>query len=169
MMMTRLHAPRPRHRTALLVGALVALAAGCSDGPRAIHPGTDLCDHCHMTVSQEAFASQLVTDRGRSYVFDSVECIADFVNQEGVPGGQIRSLWVTDFSAPGTWLRAEDARFLRSLELRSPMGMGLSAHASDEAVRELRSEFGGELLSWDQVRQLVAESPLRGMGHSDAH
>jgi copper chaperone NosL len=143
--------------------------AGCSDGPRTVHVGTDLCDHCHMTVSQEGFASQLVTDRGRSYVFDSVECMAEFVNQEGVPRTQVRSLWVSDFSEPGTWLRAEDARFLRSLELRSPMGMGLSAHASDEAATGLRSEFGGELLSWDQVLELVAENPIRGMGHSHAH
>jgi copper chaperone NosL len=160
----------PRLRTGFLAGALMALwATGCSEAPRQIHPGTDLCDHCHMTVSQEAFASQLITDRGRSYVFDSVECMAEFVNQEGVPRAEVRSLWVTDFSAPGTWLRAEEARYLRSLELRSPMGMGLSAHASDEAAGELRSDFGGELLSWDQVLRLVAENPVRGRGHSHAH
>jgi copper chaperone NosL len=156
-------------RLSLLLGLLTALGtAGCSEGAREIHVGTDVCDQCHMTVSQEGFASQLVTDRGRSYVFDSVECMAEFVNREGVPRDQVRSLWVSNFSAPGTWLRAEDARFLRSLELRSPMGMGLSAHASDEAVGELRSEFGGELLSWEQVLELVAENPIRGMGHSRA-
>jgi copper chaperone NosL len=157
-------------RFPLLLGLVTAVGtAGCSQGPREIHPGTDLCDHCHMTVSQEEFASQLVTDRGRSHVFDSVECMAEFVNEEGVPRDQIRSLWVSDFSAPGTWIPAEDARFLRSPELRSPMGMGLSAHASDAAVAALRSEFGGETLSWEQVLELVAETPIRGMGHSHAH
>lgn len=158
--------PTPRRLRAL--GALVALlvAAGCSDGPRTVHPGTDLCHHCHMTVSEEGFASQLVTDRGRSYVFDSIECMAEFIGQDGVPRDQVRSLWVTDFSEPGAWIRAEDARFLRSTQLRSPMGMGLSAHASDDAARPIRSGFGGELLSWDEVLLLVEGNPVRGRSHS---
>jgi len=155
-------------RFALLAAGALMLGA-CSDGPRDIYTGSDVCHHCHMTVSEERFASQLVTDRGRAYVFDSVECMAEFVNQEGVEEGAIRSLWVTDFSEPGTWIRAEDARFLRSDELRSPMGMNLSAHGSGEAAAGLQTEFGGEVVGWREVRRMVAEAPIRGRSHSHAH
>lgn len=159
-----------RRRTLVAAAALLFMATACADGPRTVHIGSDNCDHCHMTISQEAFAAQLITDRGRAYLFDSVECMAEFLSQgETVTRDQVRSLWVTDFAAPGSWVRAEDATYLRSEQLRSPMGMGLSAYATDEGSRESRSEFGGEMMDWEQVLRLVAESPVRGMGRSHAH
>jgi len=159
-----------RSRRTLAVAMALLLVAACGDAPRTVHIGSDNCDHCHMTISQEAFAAQLITDRGRAYLFDSVECMAEFLNEgETVTRDQVRSLWVTDFAEPGSWVRAEDARYLRSDELRSPMGMGLSAYATDEGAGESRSEFGGELMDWEQVLRLVEENPVRGMGRSHAH
>jgi copper chaperone NosL len=155
--------PRPGPTGLLLLTAL--LLGGCGDGPRAIQFGAEECAHCRMLVSENRFASQLVTDRGRSYVFDSIECMAEFLDEAAeLPEDRVRSLWVTDFAEPGSWVAAEDARFLRSESLRSPMGLNLSAHADMEAAREHQEDFGGEILSWAQVRALVADTPVRGGG-----
>lgn len=152
----------------LILAAL--LLWGCGDQPRSIHTDTDTCDHCHMGVMDERFAAQLVTDRGRSYVFDSVECMAEFLNQgETVSADEVRALWVMDFSEPGSWVRAEEASFLHSDGIRSPMGMNLSAYAADQRAREGRIELGGEVLSWAEVRTLVAENPVLGGGHRHEH
>lgn len=159
----------PRAHGGLVAGLLVAtFMTACSEAPRTIHLGSDSCDHCHMTISEERFAAQLVTDRGRTYVFDSVECMAEFVGSEAFPEGT-RSLWVTDFAEPGSWVRAEEARFLRSDDLRSPMGMGFGAFASRDGVDAARAELGGEVLDWDGVLRYVAANPVRGMGHSHGH
>jgi copper chaperone NosL len=147
------------------------LAGGCDGGPRAIQVGAEECAHCRMLVSENRFAAQLVTDRGRSYVFDSIECMAEFLDEAvEVPEDRVRSLWVTDFSEPGQWLDVGEAHFLRSEELRSPMGLNLSAHAAQAGAREHREAFGGELLTWTEVRALVAGTPVRGGGgHSLGH
>jgi copper chaperone NosL len=154
----------------LLVLLVPLLAGGCGDGPRAIQVGAEECAHCRMLVSENRFAAQLVTDRGRSHVFDSIECMAEFLDDAvEVPEDRVGSLWVTDFSEPGQWLDVGDARFLRSEELRSPMGLNLSAHATEAEAREHQAAFGGELLNWGEVRDLVAGTPVRGGGgHSHA-
>lgn len=147
---------------ALLVGLLLM---GCGDGPRSVQVGAEECAHCRMLVSENRFASQLVTDRGRSYVFDSIECMAEFLQEEAqVSRDRVRSLWVTEFDAPGTWLGVEEAVFLRSEGLRSPMGLNLSAHADMNAARDHQADFGGEILEWGQVEALVAEVRVQGGG-----
>jgi copper chaperone NosL len=149
----------------LLILVMPLLAGGCGDGPRAIQVGAEECAHCRMLVSENRFAAQLVTDRGRSYVFDSIECMAEFLDDGvEVPEDRVGSLWVTDFSEPGHWLDAGEAHFLRSEELRSPMGLNLSAHAAEAGAREHQEAFGGEVLRWTEVRDLVARTPVRGGG-----
>jgi copper chaperone NosL len=156
-------------RARLLLLAALGLS-GCSDGPRAIQVGVEECAHCRMLISESRFASQLMTDRGRSYVFDSVECLAEFLDDEAeISEDRVRSLWVTDFAEPGSWIRAEEAHFLRSESIRSPMGLNLSAHGDEAAARRHVEEFGGELLNWAQVRGLVARMPVRGSGSHPAH
>jgi copper chaperone NosL len=155
-------APRLAICLALVLGA-------CSDGPRDIQVGAEECAHCRMMVSEHSFATQLITDRGRPYVFDSIECMAEFLDaEEEIPQDRVRSLWVTDFNEPGRWLGVEDAHFLRSRDLRSPMGLNLSAYASESEARESQADFGGEVLTWTEVRELVATTPVVG-GHSHAH
>lgn len=150
--------------------ALILAMAACNPGPREARIGEDQCAHCRMTVSESRFAAQLITDRGRSFLFDSAECLAESLD-EGEPAAidMVRSLWVTDFDRPGVWLRVEEAHFLRSDHLRSPMGVGLSAYASVDEAAEARAEHGGEVLNWDEVRTLVAQIRVRGGGHSHAH
>lgn len=152
------------------VTILVALVLGaCSDGPRDIQVGAEDCAHCRMMVSEHVFAAQLITDRGRPYVFDSIECMAEFLDEgEEIPQERVRSLWVTDFNVPGRWIGVADAHFLRSQDLRSPMGLNLSAYGSESEARENRALFGGEILTWEEVRDVVAATRLVG-GHAHAH
>jgi copper chaperone NosL len=155
-----------------LVAGLILLS-GCADGPRDIQMGAEECAHCRMMISEERFAAQLVTDRGMGYVFDSIECMAEFLDDAAeVSEDRVRSLWVTDFARPGEWVPAGEAHFLRSETLRSPMGLNLSAYSRGEDAREMQREHGGEILSWEAVRDVVAATDVirsRGGGHNHGH
>ncbi len=151
---------------ATILVALGPLAACSAPGPRAIRIGEEECAHCRMRISEERFAAQVLNDRGRSWVFDSIECMVEWTLQEAeLPADRIAGWWVTDFEAPGRWLDARAAHYLRSDHLRSPMGLGLSAYGEAAGARTQRSAHGGEVLDWDSVRDLVATTPVRGGGH----
>jgi copper chaperone NosL len=158
-------APFRLPHSAFCIG-VVAVLAGCSIGPQPIHLGSEECSHCRMAITDRQFAAQALNNRGLAFNFDAIECMADWVRAgEAVPAENLHSLWVTDFSDSETWLRAEDAVFLHSDQLRSPMGVGLSAHADREAARRYQGELGGEILGWTEVLALVE----RQGGHQHHH
>lgn len=135
---------------------LLALACG-EPRPGAFTWGSDACEHCHMTLADPRFAAQLVTTRHRVHRFDDPGCLANFLLQEQVPADLVHSLWVNDFLAPERLLRVEDAVFLRSDRLRTPMDSRIAALVPGPPADSLRAALAGELLTWEQVLAHIRE------------
>ena len=153
-----------RRGAILLAGAFAAPALGAleacaADGPRAIAYGRDQCAFCRMVVSEPRFAAALVSAKGRTFVFDSIECLAGYCLQsEATLGAEpARSLWVTDSERPGTLIRAERARFLREDGPSSPMGKGLLALSSADSQVASRSR----VVTWTEVLALMEREGLQ--------
>lgn len=138
--------------------AVALLLQACSPSPQPIHFGQEECSHCSMIISEEPFASQLLTETGRHYNFDAIECLAAYVEGGEVDEDHIHSLLVPDFNRPDEWLDAREAVILKSENLQSPMGLNYSAYAGDEQAREHKQGYGGELLDWMQVRNEVRKA-----------
>jgi copper chaperone NosL len=137
---------------ALAVFAAAALLTGCQVEPQPIRYGEDACAHCRMTVSDARFGAELLTTTGKTYPFDSVECLADYVRAHPEAEAQTHSLWVTSFDAPGELIPLADAFVLYSPALRSPMGRGLAAFGPATPEADALARFDdAEILAWDDV------------------
>jgi copper chaperone NosL len=140
---------------ASLVLAMAVLSAGCGgDGPREIAWGREECAACRMRIIDQRFAAQLVTTRGKSYSFDAVECLLGFLDRGELPPAEVRSLWVANGAAEGALIDARTARYLRSPDIRSPMGFGVMAFATDPELAAGRAVHGGDALTWEQLPAL---------------
>jgi copper chaperone NosL len=104
-----------------------------------------------MTITDPAFAAQLVTSTGKVHVFDDVGDLASFTTEGRVPAEQIYGIWVNLFLHPAERIPADDAVFLQSDRLRSPMSSGLAAFRSGVTADSLRGEMGGQILMWSDV------------------
>lgn len=140
---------------AMAVLAVVFVAA-CSPGPRPIHYGEDHCAHCRMTLTDARYGAELVTRTGKVYVFDSVECLA--AHMQETPSEDIHSLWVADFTTPEQLIPVEDAFFLHSERLHSPMGMNLTAFGPAVRPDSVRQTYGGDVLTWGAARQHIGHT-----------
>lgn len=138
----------PWYAAAALLGA-AALACG-RPGPTPIAFGEAVCEHCHMTIADPRFAAELVTQTGKVFAFDDAGCLATFAVSGPVGPEQVHSAWVTDFRLPGTLIPAQDAIFLRTEQIRTPMDSNLLA-VPRSAGDSLRAALGGTLLDWAQV------------------
>jgi copper chaperone NosL len=147
-------------------GAALLPLTGCTpSGPRAIRIGEEECAHCRMRISEDRFAAQILNARGRSWVFDSIECMVEWSQGESeLPEAAIAGWWVTNFEDPGDWIDAERALYLKSEGLRSPMGLGLSAYRDTADAQAQARAHGGEVLEWTGLRALVARTQVRGAG-----
>jgi len=139
------------HRSwSTLVGLILVIA--CSPrGPKDIRYGEELCDYCHMTITDPAFAAQLVTSTGKVHVFDDIGDLASFTTEGRVPTDEIYGIWVNLFLHPAERIPVDDAVFLQSDRLRSPMSSGLAAFRSGVTADSLRGEIGGQILMWSDV------------------
>ncbi len=141
---------------AFLTASGLALLAACEPGPRPIAYGEDVGDYCRMTIVDEGYGAELVTRTGKVYTFDSIECLAAFYLEGQVPRQEVHSLWVTDFQDPPALIRVEEAFFLHSRDLPSPMGMNLTAFSDVIRRDAVTNSFYGDLLDWEGVLDLVA-------------
>ncbi len=142
---------------AALLPLLVALAA-CAPEPRPLHVGHDACAYCKMTLSDERYGAELVTKKGKVYPFDAIECLAAHQLEGRVAAEDVHTLWVVDFENPPHLIQTDEAFFLHSRDLRSPMGMNLTAFGPGIRREAVLHAFYGEVLDWPQVLDLVQAS-----------
>ena len=64
-----------------------------------------------MQISDERFGAALVTTKGRTVKFDSIECLLVYYKQ-AASANDVASVWVSDFRHPGDLLNADSARFI---------------------------------------------------------
>lgn len=134
--------------TAALLFAGVFLIS-CEVTPEPINYGMDACHFCKMTIVDKQHAAQYVTEKGKQFKFDAVECMLNQISESGITDLEI--LMVCDYSHPGEMTDATLATYLISPEIKSPMGANLSAFSLRSDAEETLREHKGELYKWDEM------------------
>ncbi|MFN3528869.1 MAG: hypothetical protein ACK417_02980 [Bacteroidia bacterium] len=131
----------------------VVLLWSCDPQPRPIEFGKDACNHCKMIISDPRYGAELVTKKGKIFVFDDLNCYWSFRQQQGFTEEEIAHSVVFVFNEPQTYVEAGQACFLYAEGIRSPMASGFAAFSSSEACNEHRSNWQAVRMSWSDVRQ----------------
>jgi copper chaperone NosL len=145
-----------------LAAALVLLSACKPQGPVAIDYGAEFGEFCTMMITDQRYGAELITDTGKHYTFDSIECLIGFTITGPVEADHIDSLWVTDFANPGTLIPAEDAYYLQSGSLRSPMAVNLTAFASHNDLETIKVDHDGLEIVFADLANVVRASGFLG-------
>ncbi len=136
--------------------ALTVPVIGCARGPQKISYGTDACEFCAMTISDDRYAAAVVTEKGRTHKFDSVECMLQSLMEGGkLAGTSVDQWYATSYPNRGALVPAPDAVFLVSPGLPSPMGAGITAFAKREDAERVRAEKGGDVMDWNGVETYI--------------
>ena len=151
-------------------GWLVALAlmaatvAGCARSvdatttPPPLRLGEDVCTRSGMIISNPAYAAAYWTRGGEVRPFDD---IGSMILHHREHHEDVAAFWVHDLQTR-EWVRADRAAFLVSPYLRTPMGFGVAALASEEEARAQAARLGGRVLTFEQ---LLDYPYLREGGH----
>jgi copper chaperone NosL len=106
--------------TILFTGSLIS----CNTEPEPINYGTDACNFCEMTIVSKAHSARAVSDKGKQFKYDAIECMVHDEIRNQVPKS-IRQ--VADFSHPGSMISVNQAVFVINDSINSPMGANLAA------------------------------------------
>lgn len=136
-----------------LCAGMALFTQGCNREPEPLAFGTDACALCSMTITDQRHGALFVSDKGRTYKFDSVECMIESL----MPGEKfadipVASFHVVDYSQPGAVVNAAGATYLVSPAVPSPMGANVSAFSAAAGADSVRTAKGGDVMDWTAIR-----------------
>lgn len=137
----------------LSLGILAALVPACTKKPAALAFESDACAHCAMTISDRRHGALFVSEKGRTYKFDAIECMIESLTPgEKFADVAVNTFYVVDYSLPGTVIEAASAAYLVSPAVPSPMGANVSAFAALAGADSVRTAKGGDVMNWAAIR-----------------
>jgi len=137
---------RAKAKTMAALFALLMFGSCAPPGPKPIALNKDLCSYCKMTITDAHFATQLVTDKGRNYVFDDIVCMIGFTDDNAET--EVSHFYVADFSRPSDFIDIEHALLMHSDSLRSPMGGNIAGFAVNDSLELYQGRFSGNQVEW---------------------
>ncbi|WP_037373268.1 nitrous oxide reductase accessory protein NosL [Salinimicrobium xinjiangense] len=120
----------------------------CSTQPEPINYGTDACSYCEMTIVDKSFSAQAVTEKGKQFKFDAIECL---INHQIQNNTEMATQQVADFTEPGTMIEVETALFIKNDTIKSPMGENLAALKKEADKVNSKS---ADVYSWNEIVNL---------------
>jgi copper chaperone NosL len=146
----------------LLLVMMVVVGVGCAQAVNTAEPpkivyGQDVCDRCSMIISEEKYAAAYWTEAGEARRFDDIGGMLAFITAEPE---DVAAYWVHDFET-AAWIRAEEATYVASGELVTPMGFGIVAFADEELAQAMASESEtGTIYSFAELLVMNMTMPM---------
>jgi len=143
----------------ILIG--IGLLLSCEPSVQSINYGQDGCSYCRMTIVEDHYGSEIVTQKGKVYKFDSIECLSAFVLKKQIAEEDIHELYFTDLEDAGHLYPKSELIFVQAKKLNSPMGLNLSAYRNPQTAANVAELYFGDTLNWKQVQDFVEISWLK--------
>jgi copper chaperone NosL len=117
--------------------------------PPEIRYGEEMCTECGMIISEPRFAAAYYTVDGSAQRFDDIGGMASHhaENQEDVA-----QFWVHDYDTK-EWIIADQAFFVMSDQVHTPMGFGVIAISDQSRAQELAAEFNTMVMTFEAVME----------------
>jgi copper chaperone NosL len=138
----------------LSIAALITLfISSCGTEPEPIQIGKDNCHFCKMTISDNRFGGEIVSKKTRTYKFDDARCVLGFIRSNTINKEDIAGIYFVDFANGHAFVKAENAYFLQSPELRSPMNGNIAAFTYEDSLNAALPKFYGNKISWEEMQK----------------
>jgi copper chaperone NosL len=123
----------------------------CTVGPQKIRIGEDACSFCKMSVADNRFGAEIVTKKGKVYIFDDTHCLSGFLKANTIDHKEIKNTYFTDFNEPHDLIESGQAFLMKSPQLRSPMSGNIAAFSSQDQLNAASGKLSGEQVTWEGI------------------
>lgn len=132
---------------------IILMIPSCSSGPEPIQYGKDSCHFCKMTLMDKRFGAEIVTQKGKIYKFDDLNCLMFFLKSDVLPLDHIAQILSVDFEKPESLVDVKQAFFLQSPALKSPMRGDVATFSTQSELSMVKERVGtGKEIQWDEVK-----------------
>ena len=137
--------------TVLLLSAIIPIGCSSPSDPEPTEIGKDQCHTCKMLIVDGRYGGQAISDKGKIYKFDSIDCLRSFAAENA--GANI-AIYLVDYENPGSFVPARQAHLIKFESRSSPMGSRLIAFSNRDSAQRMLSEPDAKVYSWLETAQL---------------
>lgn len=124
----------------------------CTPRPEAIQFGNEGCQFCKMTIMDKRFGGEIITQKGKVFKFDDLNCLVNFRELNQFNKKDLAFTLVIDFSQPGKLIDTQQAIYVFSPELRSPMAANIAAFEKQaDAKNFIKNKTEASLHPWTEI------------------
>jgi copper chaperone NosL len=140
-------------RTALTSAAVFTMicCSSCSTGPQPIQFGKDACDFCKMTIFDQRFGGEVITNKGKVYKFDDLHCLSSFLRSPDSRKTDLAGIYLLEYATPAKFVQASASFLLQSSDLHSPMGSNTAAFMSEQNRQQCKTQMNGTNVQWNEI------------------
>ncbi len=131
----------------------IAFASSCNNNPRPIKIGTDACYFCKMTITDARYGAEIITKKGKLYLFDDSDCLLNYLKTKDIEHSVIQDIYIANFIGKHELLKMKDAQLLQSDKLRGPMGGNIAAFAERDSLKKINLQLAGSIINWATIYQ----------------
>ncbi|MBX7241448.1 MAG: nitrous oxide reductase accessory protein NosL [Bacteroidia bacterium] len=125
--------------------------SACQNGPIPINVGKDACSFCKMTISDNKFGAELITDKGKIYKFDEYHCLHAFIISGTLTQAQIKEVYISDYFPPNQLINVKQAFFIQSEKIHGPMNGNVAVFSTETGLKKGQELYGGSTLTWKDL------------------
>ena len=129
----------------------LTIFSSCNISPEPIKYGKDNCNYCKMTITDNRFASELLTNKGKIYKFDEISCMLAFVSEQELDSTKIEGMYISDYCPNNNLSNKNLMFFMLSDSLKSPMGGNVAAFSNKDSIKKYNEKIQGKNLTWHDV------------------
>lgn len=123
-----------------MIGTMLLLS--CSSGPAAIYIGRDACQFCKMTITDAKFGAVYLTNKGKSYKFDDIKCLQDFIKSAELKKNAQDQIWLVNYQSPHQLIQLEQSFLLAGGNIKTPMNGNMAVFSSESDRTQMTRPLG---------------------------
>lgn len=136
-------------KTSIVILSVLFLQACTDTKPQVIKVNKDICDFCAMTISDGRFGAEVITEKGRAYKFDDIQCLMGYKRENTKVG--FAAFYVHDYSQKNSLIDATKAFYIKHDDMRSPMGGNIAAFKNKTNAEEFTKKHQVEIKKWTDI------------------
>ncbi len=102
-----------------------------------------------MAISEKRCATEFIQKDGTVFKFDDVACLGNYLRERGSQEN-VEAYFVVDYEGGG-WIKAQEAFFVRSSRIQTPMGGGVVAFKDRTKADAAAAKYAGTVSNFNEV------------------
>lgn len=143
-------------RSLLLASLILASSAAWAQavpGPATTDFQSDICAECGMVVTSKSYAAQIVGP-AKPIFFDDIGCLVQYERQGKIDPKAVAARYVRTV-AGDAWVAVDQAVWVLTKDVRTPMGYGLHAFADQKSAVAFAGSKKGQVVTWAAAQAAV--------------